>query len=61
MPYIRIHPDNPTFYSKDGTLYFRENDKVVTNCPYDGEKLPCRYFNRNYKQMLSGAEEYTEE
>ncbi|WP_222935097.1 hypothetical protein [Alloprevotella sp. Lung230] len=30
MPYIRIHPDNPTFYSKDGTLYFRENDKVVT-------------------------------
>ena len=61
VPYIRIHPDNPTFYSKDGTLYFRENGKMVTDCPFDGEKLPCRYFSRNYNQMLSGAEECTEE
>jgi len=28
-PYVDVHPNNPVYYSKNGNLYFRENDKLV--------------------------------
>lgn len=30
-PYVIIHPDNQTYYSKDGVLYYRKNNKPVLN------------------------------
>lgn len=32
VPYIEVHPDNPYFFSKDGTLYSREDSQT----PYLG-------------------------
>lgn len=37
-PYVRIHPDNPVFYAKDGTLYLRENDKCALDSVYNQRK-----------------------
>lgn len=35
-PYINMHPDNPIFYSKDGSLYYKTNDKLVLEHKYNG-------------------------
>ena len=37
-PYVRIHPDNPVFYAKDGTLYFRANDQCALDSEYKGQR-----------------------
>jgi len=39
-PYVRVHPDNPIFYAKAGTLYYKDNDKQVLNSPYRDMVLP---------------------
>ena len=41
VPYITVHPDNPIFFSKDGTLYYRESGNVATKCKYTKKVLPC--------------------
>lgn len=33
-PYVHVHPDNPIFYAKDGTLYFRSNDECALDAVY---------------------------
>ena len=38
-PDITIHPNNPVFYSKDGTLFFKRNGKVAINHKYNGKNL----------------------
>ena len=43
-PYVRISADNPVFYAKDGSLYFRENDKLALDSCYNG--IPDSYYNR---------------
>lgn len=35
-PYVRVHPDNPIFYAKEGTLYFRSNDECALDAVYNG-------------------------
>lgn len=35
-PYVKVSPLNPIFYSKDGSLYFRENDKIALDHAYNG-------------------------
>ena len=35
-PYVRISVDNPVFYAKDGSLYFRENGKLALDSRYRG-------------------------
>lgn len=36
-PYITVHPDNKTFVSKDGSLYFRESGKLAIDSAYHGQ------------------------
>lgn len=43
-PYVRISADNPIFYAKDGSLYFRENDKLALDSGFNG--IPDDYYNR---------------
>ena len=43
-PYVRISADNPIFYAKDGSLYFRGNDKLALDSCYNG--IPDSYYNR---------------
>lgn len=43
-PYVRISADNPIFYAKDGSLYFRENDKLALDSGFNG--IPDSYYNR---------------
>ena len=43
-PYVRISADNPVFYAKDGSLYFRGNDKLALDSCYNG--IPDSYYNR---------------
>ena len=43
-PYVRISADNPVFYAKDGSLYFRGNDKLALDSGYNG--IPDSYYNR---------------
>ena len=43
-PYVRISADNPIFYAKDGSLYFRENDKLALDSCFNG--IPDDYYNR---------------
>lgn len=35
-PYITISKDNPKYYAKDGTLYFKANDQVALDSVYNG-------------------------
>ena len=42
-PYITIHPDNPVFYSEDGTLLFKETGKVAINHKYNGKNPSSRF------------------
>ena len=37
-PYVRISADNPIFYAKGGSLYFRENDKLALVSCYNGPR-----------------------
>ena len=37
-PYVRISADNPIFYAKGGSLYFRENDKLALASCYNGPR-----------------------
>ena len=39
-PYVRISADNPIFYAKGGSRYFRENDKLALASCYNG---PCKW------------------
>lgn len=41
-PFITIHPDNPVFYSEDGTLRFKETGKVAINHKYNGKNPSSR-------------------
>ena len=43
-PYVRISADNPVFYAKGGSLYFRENDKLALDSCFNG--IPDDYYNR---------------
>ena len=43
-PYVRISADNPVFYAKDGSLYFRENNKLALDSGFNG--IPDDYYNR---------------
>ena len=43
-PYVRISADNPIFYAKDGSLYFRGNDKLALDSGFNG--IPDSYYNR---------------
>ena len=43
-PYVRISADNPIFYAKDGSLYFRENDRLALDSGFNG--IPDDYYNR---------------
>ena len=38
VPYIEVHPDNPYFYSKDGTIYRRGETKPYTPFPFNRDK-----------------------
>lgn len=37
-PYITVHPDNKTFVSIDGSLYFRESGKLAIDSEYHGKR-----------------------
>lgn len=37
-PFITVHPDNKTFVSIDGSLYFKESGELATTCKYNGIK-----------------------
>ena len=37
-PYVHVHPDNPIFYAKEGTLYFRSNDEWALDAAYNDKK-----------------------
>ncbi len=43
-PYVRISADNPVFYAKGGSLYFRENDKLALDSCFNG--IPDDYYNQ---------------
>lgn len=43
-PYVRISANNPIFYAKDGSLYFRGNDKLALDSGFNG--IPDSYYNR---------------
>lgn len=43
-PYVRISADNPVFYAKDGSLYFRENNKLALDSGFNG--IPDDYYKR---------------
>ncbi|MDD4141722.1 MAG: leucine-rich repeat protein [Bacteroidales bacterium] len=40
-PYIDVHPDNPIFYAKKGTLYYKKDDKHVLDAPFNGTEDDC--------------------
>ena len=42
-PYITIHPNNPVFYSEDGTLLFKKNGKVAIDHKYNGKNPSSRF------------------
>lgn len=42
-PYITIHPNNPVFYSEDGTLLFKENGKIAIKNKYNGKNPSTRF------------------
>ena len=42
-PYITIHPNNPVFYSEDGTLFFKKNGKVAIDHKYNGKNPSSRF------------------
>lgn len=35
-PYIEVHPDNKVFFSKDGSLYFKETGELAIDSKYNG-------------------------
>lgn len=35
-PYIEVHPDNKVFFSKDGSLYFKESGELAIDSKYNG-------------------------
>ncbi|MGN1376327.1 MAG: leucine-rich repeat domain-containing protein [Prevotella sp.] len=38
-PYITVHPDNKTFFSKNGSLFFRETGKLALDSEYHGKRF----------------------
>ena len=38
-PYITVHPDNKTFFSKNGSLFFRESGKLALDSEYHGKRF----------------------
>ena len=38
-PYITVHPDNKTFVSKNGSLYFRDSGKLALDSEYHGRRF----------------------
>lgn len=42
-PYISVHPDNPVFYAKEGTLFFKKNGQVAIAHSYNGKNPSSRY------------------
>lgn len=45
-PYIKMHPDNPIFYSEEGSLYYKASGKLALDSKYNGldegsYKPPC--------------------
>lgn len=42
-PYITIHPNNPVFYSEDGSLFFKKNGKVAIDHKYNGKNPSSRF------------------
>lgn len=50
-PYIDISPENKTFYSQDGTLYYRDSNKLVLDSPFVRRPLSgyrCYYNDCKY-------------
>lgn len=37
-PYITVHPDNKTFFSHNGSLYFRDSGKLALDSEYHGKR-----------------------
>lgn len=37
-PYIKVSPNNPVFYSKDGSLYFKADNKLALDHAYNGTR-----------------------
>lgn len=37
-PYCIVHPNNPIYYAKDGTLYFKATNKLVLDSVYNGKR-----------------------
>ncbi len=35
-PFIEVHPDNKVFFSKDGSLYFKETGELAIDSKYNG-------------------------
>ena len=40
-PYIEIHPNNKVFFSKDGSLYFKETGLLAIDSKYNGRPNDC--------------------
>ena len=38
-PFITVHPDNKTFVSKNGSLYFRDSGKLALDSEYHGRRF----------------------
>lgn len=37
-PYITVHPDNKTFFSQKGSLYFRDSGKLALKSEFNGQQ-----------------------
>lgn len=40
-PYIEVHRDNEVFFSKDGSLYFRDTGEIAIDSKYNGPNKCC--------------------
>lgn len=38
LPFIYVHPDNPNFYSENGSLFFKESKELVLDARYTNEE-----------------------
>lgn len=45
-PYIEVHPDNKVFFSKDGSLYFKETGAIAIDSKYNGPNK-ARHYSLN--------------
>ena len=45
-PYIEVHPDNKVFFSKDGSLYFKETGAIAIDSTYHGPNK-ARHYSLN--------------